>query len=199
MEEALTTKSEQHTWNSGMSNDRCFNLRILSILLAAALSLQLLSAQPKSVGATFSFTGPALNYEHSMKDSDSFIEVSLKAETAEYYLYRSNLPGISGNFTWNFPIKTWNLEEVGSINFIAGPGFACGFCKDYKLPDGFYFGIKGKIGFEWNCIRQITVSTFISPIIASHIESGKEYLMMKPYYNGLIYGLIPEVGVKYRF
>lgn len=182
-----------------MFDDRCFNFRILTMILAVAFSLQLSSAQPKSIGATFSFTGLGLSYEHSMKDSDSFIEVSFKVETSEYYLYRSDFPGVSGSITCNFPIHTWKMEEGGEIIFFAGPGAACGFCNDFRQPSGFCFGLKGRAGFEWNFIRNITVSAFISPLIAYHIEPDKGNLMMKTYLNGLIYGLVPEVGIKYRF
>ena len=181
-----------------MFNDHCFKLRILSLISAAALSLQLMSAQPKSIGAMFSFTGTAFTYEHSVRDSGSFIECSLKAETTEYYLYRASKPGISASITWNTPFRQWQFDS-NKVCLVAGYGIAGGYCKDFKQSEGVFFGLKGRIGFEFESCRNIKISTFLSPIIGANIESGKEYLTMKSYANGIIYCLMPEFGIKYRF
>ena len=76
--------------------------RGLKTILAFAVSLLALSsayAQPKSLGASFSFSGFGLVYDHALKNDMSFMEVSLKAESAEGFLGRSVYPGIwsSGN------------------------------------------------------------------------------------------------------
>ena len=47
-----------------------------------------------------------------------------------------------------------------------------------------------------NCLA---ISAAISPIIGSHIVFGEAMTSMKYYRNGLLYGLIPEIGIKYMF
>ena len=166
---------------------------------ALIVSYTALNAQPKSVGATFSFTGIAFSYEHELNGKGSFIEASVKAETSEVFLYRTNLPGVSGSITWNFPIKEWQSDEGNKLTFFAGPGLTAGCGKDYNLPHGVFFGMKGRIGVECNFARNVVISASFSPVIGSHIVFYSDHLTMRSYKNGLIYSVIPDFGIKYRF
>ena len=70
-----------------MSKDSGSILRMLFVLASAFfMSHAALSAQPKSIGATFSFTGFAVSYEHELSGRNSFVEASVKAETSEMFL-----------------------------------------------------------------------------------------------------------------
>lgn len=183
-----------------MSKDRGSILRLLFVVMSAFLVPHTAtSAQPKSFGATFSFTGFALSYEHQLSDMGSFIETSLKAEMSEVFLYRTGTPGISGSVTWNFPLKEWKSNEGNMMTLIAGPGLAVGYSNDYKLPHGAFFGLKGKIGIECNFARNVVISACFSPVIGSHILFYRDHLTMRHYRNGLIYSLVPDIGIKYRF
>ena len=183
-----------------MSKDSGSILRTLLVMVSALfMSHAISSAQPKSLGATFSFTGFAVSYEHELSEKDSFIETSIKAETSEIFLYRANLPGVSGSITWNFPINEWESGEGNEITFFAGPGVVLGCGQDYNMPYGAFFGLKGRVGLECNFARNVVISAFLSPIIGSHIEFYSDHLTMRYYKNGLMYSLVPEVGIKYRF
>lgn len=183
-----------------MSKDSGSILRMLFVLASAFfMSHAALSAQPKSIGATFSFTGFAVSYEHELSGRNSFVEASVKAETSEMFLYRSEVPGISGSVTWNFPLKEWKSEEGNKLTFFAGPGLTAGCNNDYMQPYGVFFGLKGRIGVECNFARNFVISAFFSPTIGSHIEFFSDHLTMKYYRNGLIYSLVPEIGIKHRF
>ena len=173
--------------------------RLFAVVSAFIVSHTVTSAQPKSFGATFSFTGFALSYEHRLNDMGSFIETSVKAEMSEIFLYRTGVPGVSGSITWNFHLKEWKSSEGNRLAFIAGPGLAIGYSNDYNLPYGAFFGLKGRIGVECNFARNIVISACFSPVIGSHIVFYNDHLTMRHYKNGLIYCLIPDIGIKYRF
>lgn len=178
-----------------------FKLRISMMSVAMAMSLMVSHAQPESLGTTFSYTGFSLSYEHGLCESDSFIEASIKAETSEYFLNRADKPGISGSLTWNFPIKEWISSEGNSLALIAGPGLTCGFGHDFRQPKGLYIGLKGRFGIGCEFARRVIISATISPVIGVHMSIRPEdhNITMKYYINGLIYSLMPEVGIKYAF
>lgn len=158
-----------------------------------------LYAQPKSVGATFSFSGFSLSYEHALNRNSSFVEASLKAETAEIFLYRASIPGISGSVTWNIPLKEWDSADGNRLTFFAGPGLVAGYGQDYKMPAGVFFGLKGRVGVECDFSRNVIISAFLSPVLGSYVEFYRDHLIMRMYRNGILCALSPEVGVKYRF
>lgn len=180
-----------------MSN-KCAIQCILSgvVLLSALLTSY---AQPRTLGAAFSFTGLSIAYEHSIPDRDTFLEFTLKSELSEYCTRRSGHPGISASFTFNSILKQWESSEGNSINFFAGPGLITGYCADYKTDMGAFFGLKGRIGFECCFERNATISISASPVIGAHLVSNLEGFTMKCYKNGLVYSLVPEIGIRYRF
>lgn len=182
-----------------MSKESGSILRLLMVASAFLMSHAIIVAQPKSLGATFSFTGFAISYEHELSERNSFIEASVKAETSEVYLYRSEMPGISGSITWNYPIKEWTSDEGNSLTLFAGPGLTFGCSNDYKQPYGLFFGLKGRIGVECNFSRNVVISASFSPIIGSHTVFYSDHMTMRYYKNGFIYSLIPEIGIKHRF
>lgn len=172
---------------------------LLVVLSAFFMSQHIMSAQPKSLGATFSFTGIALSYEHELRGMDSFIEASVKAETSEVFLYRTDTPGVSGSITWNFPLKQWTSAEGNRLTFFAGTGLTAGCSNDHNLLYGIFFGLKGRAGVECSFARSVLISACISPVIGSHIAFYSDHITMRHYMNGLLYSLIPEIGIKYRF
>lgn len=193
------TNWAHHTWNSNMCKRNGFILGLLAATFFLTMSSSVSYARPKSLGATFSFTGFALSYEHELERYNSFIEASLKAETSELFLYRADLPGVSGTVTWNIQVKEWLSAEGNRLTFFAGPGIIAGYGYDYKMPQGVFFGLKGRIGIECNFYRNVVISAFVSPVIGSHVEMYNDHLMMRYYRQGIAYALVPEIGIKYRF
>lgn len=175
-------------------------IKFVSITAAILmLTVSTSSAQPKSIGATFSYTGFSISYEHGLKDRESFIDISLKGETSEVFLNRNNYPGVSGSFTWNIYIKKWLSRDGNPIRLYAGPGAIIGYSPDFKTVHGLFFGMKGRVGVECEFPRDIVLSISISPIIGSHIVNYGNHMTMKCYMNGIYYSLIPEIGIKYNF
>ncbi len=176
--------------------------RGLKSILAFAVSFLALSAahaQPKSLGASFSFSGFGLIYEHSLRNDLSFMEVSLRAESAEGFLGRSAYPGVTVGFTWNMVIKEWLSREGNPIRLFAGPGVIAGYGPDHKTLDGVIIGLKGRFGAECSFARNAVISISLAPVIGSHIILKEGTLLMKYYRNGIQYALVPEIGIKYRF
>ena len=174
-------------------------IRYIMVIAVTMMSLFPLHSQPKSIGASFTFSSIGLVYEHTQPSSNSFVEVSLKAETAEMFAGRNTYPGISASMTWNIIFKEWLSSEGNLIRLFAGPGAMVGYASDHNEPEGLIIGLKGKIGGECIYGRNVSISLGFSPVIGSHIVNYPDYYSMKIYKNGLYYSVIPEIGIKYRF
>ena len=173
--------------------------RFMTVIFIVLMSLSTMHAQPKSLGAVFAFTGVSVSYEHDLDRYDSFFEVSLKSEMSEYFRIKEKNPGISASASWNFLLKNWTSAEGNTVSLFAGPGVLAGYGPDFKQSDGFFFGLKGRIGFECSYARNVIISAFVSPTWGSHIAFDKDYHKMRSYMNGFIYSIVPEIGIKYRF
>lgn len=179
-------------------------LCIYMTFLAAVILLSCLPvcsyAQPKALGATFTYSGCAISYEHQLQESQkSFIELNLKAECGEFTSERASRPGVSASLTWTSVLKQWESIEGNAISIFAGPGVIIGYGNDYKTAEGTFFGIKGRAGVECEFSRNVIISASLSPVVGSHIIYNHGLMSMKYYKNGLIYSLVPEIGIKYRF
>ncbi len=194
------TRPVQHTWNSDMHKKGRPDIFLIFLAVFAVASMHSfrVDAQPRTLGAGISFNGLSATYEHTLKDN-SFVELSLKAECCELSAGRSSYPGALFSANWNYILKEWKSCEGNTVNLFVGPGITAGYSKDYNTSSGMILGIKGRVGFECLFCRNIAISAAMSPIIGSHIIFGEAMTSMKYYRNGLQYGLIPEIGIKYRF
>ena len=99
------------------------------ILLFTAFSLIFAcgaAGQAKNVGATFSLNGLAASYEHFI-ESESFIELSLKAECGDMFFGLSSYPGVSASITWNMIFARKESCNGNEIRMFAGPGMLVGW------------------------------------------------------------------------
>lgn len=173
------------------------------VTMIAALSLptSYAAAQSKSIGGIFSYTGVAVSMDLSLPErhGDVFLQLNLKAECTEFYAGRSEYPGVSASVSWNYILKQWNSSDNNQVSLYAGPGLTLGYGPDYKSPDGLLFGLKGVIGLQGSFKRNVTISASVAPVVGSHAVFKNEGVEMKYHRIGLQYGLIPEIGIKYRF
>ncbi len=172
--------------------------RITLCTLLCTLFLSALHAQPKSIGTTFSYAGVGVVYEHHTDDR-SFAEIQLRMETSSVFADRKFEPGISGSFTWNMEFAETETRDGSRIIFFAGPGAAVGLTEDLFSRRGLMLGLKGRVGAECRFSRNITVSMGISPVIGVHIAFHEGMLNMLLYKTGLLYTIMPEIGIKYAF
>ncbi len=171
---------------------------IICIISICKLFLGEIQAQPKSFGPSFCYAGVGLVYEHCIDDR-SFAEIQLRTETAGMYAKRENGAGLSASFTWNMIFAEMEARDGNSINFFAGPGVMAGVTGDIVNRRGLMLGLKGRIGGECSFRRNVTVSLSISPVIGLHLGVREGMLSMLPYRTGVLYSIMPEVGIKYAF
>ncbi len=168
------------------------------IFLICIFSLGEIHAQKKSVGATFSYAASGLVYEHK-SDERSFFDVQLRMETASMFKNRNEHPGISASLTWNMFFAEAVARDGNTLKFFAGPGATIGYCGDIKRENGLVLGMKGRIGGECTFSRNVCVSICFSPVLGLHMSRQKGMMHMLIYKTGLIYGIMPEIGIKYAF
>ncbi len=171
---------------------------ILCIFLICTLSPGEAHAQKKAVGATFSYAGIGLVYEHGAGDG-SFMDVQLRMETSSMFKSRKNLPGVSASLTWNMVFAETEARDGSRLTFFAGPGAVFGFNGDIGSRKGIFMGMKGKIGGECTFNRNVNVSISVSPVLGLHLSTRGDAMNMLIYKNGLLYGIMPEIGIKYAF
>ncbi len=157
-------------------------------------------AQVKSVGATFCYAGTGISYEHSI-DEGSFMEFQLRMETSSVFGKKKNsIPGVSASFSWNMIFAETESCEGNRVVFFAGPGAIVGWSEDMMKRTGLVFGLKGRVGGECTFIRRnVSISLSLSPVIGLHMSARNGMMDMLLYKTGLLYGIMPEVGIKYAF
>lgn len=172
--------------------------KILYVITAAALSLGIMDAQPRSAGISYSFGGFALVYEHAL-DNEEFIEIAAEAVTTEMFMGRSSLPGASLSFTWNIIFSSVTSRNGNTVNLFAASGAIAGISRDFKTSSGIFYGLKCRVGAECIFSRHVSISACLAPVIGSHIVLHRDSVSMKYYMNGFLEGIMPEVGIKYWF
>lgn len=174
-------------------------IRIFSTVAVLSVLFQVQSeAQTKAITSTWSFNGLGLGYEH-WTDGKSFIQADLRAELTETFMNRKDRAGATASFTWNIVFASGKSGNGNTIRYFAGPGAIVGAAVDHKVSTGGIFGIKGRAGVECSFDRHITISACLSPTLGMHVSMKNDVVSMRLYRNGLIYGLLPEVGIKYEF
>lgn len=172
-------------------------MHILAIVIMMTTSHELL-AQPKAVSSLWSICGIGLGYEHATSE-DVFIQLDFKTETSEIFLNRRLSLEATASFTWNKIFARTTSAYGTQIRYFAGPGVAGGLAKDMKAGKGIVFGLKGRVGTELLFKRKIGLSISLAPVIGMHISAKEGSANLRLYRNGLLYGAIPEISLKYSF
>lgn len=171
---------------------------LLHTLFAAFLCCMESHAQSKAVTSSWSYNGIGIGYEQRI-DEKKFIQVDLRSELAELFYDRTAPIGASASFTWNIIFAQHPSRHGNKIIYFAGPGASAGWAKDTGSASGLFFGLKGRIGAECVFKRGIALSVSAAPVLGMHASAKKNAVNMRLYRNGLTYGMLPEVGIKYLF
>ena len=155
-------------------------------------------SRPKAISTIWSLNGIGIGYEHVI-DEKSFIQSDLRAEMTEVFINRKGKAGATASFTWNMVFSHFSSGNGNLINLYAGPGAITGIANDRGAGYGGVFGFKGRIGAECTFNRHITLSMCIAPTLGMHLCRRNGSINMRLYRNGLIYGILPELGIKYAF
>ncbi len=172
--------------------------KISCFILLCILSLSEAYAQKKAVGATFSYAGTGIVYEHET-EGNSFMEMQLRMETSAMFMSKSGIPGVTASFSWNMIFADAESRDGNRIVFFAGPGATVGWTHDMMDRPGLMFGLKGRVGGECTFGRKVCISLCLSPVLGLHMSERNGMMNMLLYKTGLLYGIMPEVGIKYAF
>lgn len=171
---------------------------LLLTLFAASICCMDSHAQSKAVTSSWSYNGVGIGYEQHIDDK-KFIQLDLRSELAELFYDKKVPAGISASFTWNMIFAQHPSRHGNKIIYFAGPGASIGWAQDISSASGLFFGLKGRIGAQCVFERGIALSVSASPVLGMHASAKKNTINMRLYRNGLIYGILPEVGIKYLF
>ena len=178
---------------------RDIRIYILICVVLFTTSGKVLSGQPKAGGISLSFNNLGVSFEQYETDGN-VSEFSLHARFPEVFLGIKDILGCDVSYTWNLKIGEIESSEGNKVCFFAGPGAIVGWGQDYKTASGVYLGMKGRIGAECSYTRhKVTISAYIAPVLGAHVRKTEDSVKMDYYKNGLIYALVPEIGIKYRF
>ena len=180
-------KSELPIWNSNMFKANA----ILCVLVATALCLDEMNAQQRNAGTGLEYCCDV--------DEENFVGVQLRAETAALFASRSAYPGVSASAFWNMIFKKMDSANGNPVRFYAGPGLCIGYSNDIIGPPGMFFGLKGRVGGECTFTRGVTISMNLSPMLGGHFRINEGMVNMRLYKAGLLYGIMPEVSIRYEF
>ena len=171
---------------------------LLHTLFAAFLCCMESHAQSKAVTSSWSYNGVGIGYEQKI-DEKKFIQIDLRSELAELFYTRNAPIGASASFTWNVIYAQHQSRHGNKIVYFAGPGATIGWSTDTGSAPGLFFGLKGRIGVQCAFERGLALSVSAAPVLGMHASAKKNATNMRLYRNGLIYGMLPEVGIKYLF
>ncbi len=164
------------------------------------MSAAVMQSRPKSLGVVQSFRGFMVSYEH-FRSEDCFISAETGVLMTEMFLGQMKTPGFTAGLGWNFVFFRKDIDEYAFLRLYAGPGLAAGYSTDFRNRGqyGPFFGICGRLGVECEFARGLTLSAGITPSLGAHVVILNESVKMTLYKNGLVYGLVPEIGIKYNF
>ena len=172
--------------------------RILAVLIIMVAAPMYSSARPKAISSLWSIYGIGIGYEYMTSD-DVFIQIDLKTETSEMFLNRRFAMEAAASLTWNKIFAETSSAYGTQIRYFAGPGVTGGLARDMKADNGIVFGLKGRIGAELLFKRKVAISICLAPVIGMHISAKDGSANLRLYRTGLLYGVIPEIGLKYSF
>ncbi len=175
----------------------------ISLFLAVSVFSNVLEteARPRSAGASFSFNGSGIVYNHNV-GKQSFLEVSAVLDYPLVILSETHSPGIKARCIYNFCLGNPSSDLV----WFAGPGLAAGYAHDSgtglmngPFKYGIIAGICANFGFEYSFDVPVSISLCISPVLASHFTSANNVVGMHLFTSGLLFSLTPQLNICYAF
>lgn len=143
---------------------------------------------------------------NSSKKENTFNTYSLSADCYGIFNHKARQPGVKFMFSHNTILHRVTLNESIDYLIYIGAGGVCGYVRDYsnmKFNPGALLGLTTSAG----CIMAFAGTNFemgldFTAQWAIHLRQMEEQnarLGLSWYANGLIYALIPQVCIIYRF
>ena len=178
--------------------------RFLIACAATLLAVVAVNAQPRAIGGRLAY-GVGFSYQHSV-GMDNMLSLDV------------DFPGYTGGiaptvtYDWIFPITAWT--EKGEWNWYAGVGGGLGFLWPETVKytggkttyGGFYFGVAGRIGVEYNFWFPLQLSVDWRPLVGpgvtwSTYRAGGVTTRSSGwgFNSSALYASAICIGVRYRF
>ena len=153
------------------------------LIIAAVIGFATaVSAQPKAIGGRLGY-GLEASYQHYLGDPN-FLEVNAG-------IWGLNNIGFKATALYNFVFAQPNWSPRGSWAWYAGPGLTAGTTTYNDKNGKFFFGVVGQIGVEYEFWFPLQLSADLRPTIG--FCDGEFYK------DGISYGFIPTISVRYAF
>jgi len=158
--------------------------KLLVLVALIAMSAVAVNAQPRAIGGSFGGRGFEASYQHSLGEKN-MLEVEVGLPGLFWKRYGAE---VAATYDWIFPFTSW--EQKGRWNWYAGVGAAVGG-DGYN---GFFAGIAGRIGVEYNFWFPLNLSIDYRPVIGGRTNNQSTF---GNFYDGGLYGA--SLSVRYLF
>ena len=157
--------------------------KTILILLLAGLGL-VAAAQPRAIGLRGGY-GLELSYQHAL-DWPHFVEVDLGLD-----LVGDN--GFRATATYNIVVAQPDWTSVGEWTWYVGPGASLGYVSELGTDRvNVMAAAVVQVGCEYSPTEHLGLSLDMRPMFGFHFGTGK-------FYSGGMLGLIPTLGVRFKF
>lgn len=171
----------------------------IALLTLAAMTLSVnIFCQPKTAGVSFSYAGTGLTYEHLTSSSTS-VMLQIRTDSVTGFGPKITEPCYAMSAVWNMISGELISRNGNVIRFMNGPGLTMGVSNDFMAARGPFAGLAWRFAGECSFSRGIAISISVAPMLGVHLSRVDDYITMGLFRNGLMYGVMPEVGIKYIF
>ena len=153
----------------------------------------------RTLGLSFAYNEFSVAYRMPLK-SGEHLRIAANLDMGGVISGKSLYPGISADAVYLFEFARTGFRNGESMVFMAGPGAAAGYVRDFEGVHGVMVSLAGCIGFEYLFAVPVSVTLSLEPCIGLHVSRDRfGYTVMSFYKAGMIYSLMPHLGLKYRF
>lgn len=158
------------------------------------------SAQDRMIGGTFSFNEFALGFSSQISEKARYA-VDANLDMTGIVLGEYDAPGFSVDFTYQFIIGRKKFPDGEVLSGFAGPGFSAGYVRGTDGKYGLLAGLCGIVGMEYSFRVPVSLSLSVNPVLGLTVNrpAPNSLYRMELYRYGLLYSLVPHLGIKYRF
>lgn len=179
------------------------NLRLDSaiFLLFAVSSVLAAGKNPdggRTVGGVLAYNEFTFSFQQYVSQ-DNF-ELNVNLDMADVISGRECYPGFSIDGCYNFTFAAATFGNGEKIRGYAGPGVSLGYVRDIDGKHCLIAGMCGNIGVEYLFNVPVSLSLSLNPTLSMAVKRNENgFLTMGAYKNGLIYSILPHIGIRYHF
>ena len=156
-------------------------------------------AQDRSAGLNLAYNEFSAMCQIPVGEKES-LRISANLDMTKVISGKVLYPGVSADAAYLFRIWGKRFLSGESMMLSAGPGACAGYVRDHRGHYGLMASLTGYIGFEYIFLVPVSISLSLEPCLGVHLNRDRfGYVNMDFYRYGLLYSLLPHVGIRYRF